>query len=184
MAYTTVLDKIPTKLTAGESVSWSVSLSDYPASDSWVLTYTLIKSDTRIQIVAAASDDDHLVEVTAATTADYAVGTYDFQAHITNGTEKYQVDAGVIEIVTDFATQASGFDSRSHAKIVLDALESAIEGRASKTQMSQMVGSVQVQHMTIKEQLEIRDIYAARYRRELVTSGAIKSRRTIKTRFV
>lgn len=184
MAYVTVLDSIPSKLTAGESVSWPVSLSDYPASDSWVLTYTFIKSDTRIQITADADGDDHLVEVAAATTAAYAVGEYEFQAHISNGTERYQVDSGVIEIVTDFAEQSDGYDSRSHVKIVLDALEAAIEGRASKTQMSQMVGSIQVQHMTLMEQTRIRDNYAAKYRNELVKAGAIKPSRTIKTRFV
>jgi hypothetical protein len=184
MSYVTVLDEIPKKLTAGESLSWSVSLSDYLASESWVLTYTLVKSDTRIQIVSSASDDDHLIEIPSTTTENYSPGTYDYQAHIFNGAEKYQVDAGVIEVVTNFAAQSSGFDSRSHAKIVLDALEAAIEGRASKTQMSQMVGSVQVQHMTLTEQIKIRDQYAFKYRKELVAAGKIKSRRTIKTRFV
>lgn len=184
MAYTKVLDDIPSELVAGESISWSKTYSDYPASESWVLTYTLIKSDTQIQIVASDDGDDHLVEVATGVTAAYAVGTYDWQAHISNGTERYLMDVGVIKVVTDFATQASGFDSRSHNKIVLDALEAAIEGRASKTQLSQMVGKIQVQHMTLMEQTRLRDQYAARYRNELITAGKIKPRRTIKTRFI
>jgi len=184
MSYVTVLNDIPKKLTAGESVSWSVSLSDYPASDSWELTYTLVKSDTRLQIVAAASGDDHLIEIAIATTAAYDPGEYEFQAHISNGTEKYQVDSGSIEVVTDFATQTTGFDSRSHNKKVLDLLEAAIEGRASKTQMSQKVGGVEVQHMALADLRKERDVYAAKYRKELVAAGTIKPSRTIKTRFV
>ena len=184
MAYTTVLSDIPSTLTAGESISWSKSYSDYPASDSWVLTYTLIKSDNQIQIVASADDDDHLIEVPAATTAAYTVGEYDWQAHITDGTERYLVDSGVIEVITDFAEQSSGFDSRSHVKIVLDALESAIEGRASKTQLTQRVGNTEVQHMSFADLAAARDLYAAKYNLELVKAGKRTSSRKIKTRFV
>jgi len=184
MTYVTVLDKIPSQLTAGISASWSVSLSDYPASESWVITYTLIKSDNQIQIESTADGDDHLIEIAAATTAAYDPGEYEFQAHITNGTEKYQIDAGVIEILTDFATQDSGYDYRSHVKKVLDALESVIEGRASKTQLSQKVGNFEVQHMSLAEQIKYRDLYKAKYKRELIAAGKIKSSRVIKMRFV
>jgi hypothetical protein len=182
MAFTVVESKIPSRLVAGESVSWKWSDSDFPAP-TWELTYTLVKSDTRIQIVASADGADHLVEIAKATTAAYTVGEYDWQAHVGNGTERYKVGAGIIEIVTDFAEEATGYDARSHAKIVLDALEASIEGRASKTQLEQAVAGVQVKHMTLMEQVKLRDNYAARYRRELVADGKLKSRRQIKARF-
>lgn len=184
MTYTTVLDEIPAKFTAGESISWSVSLSDYPASESWELVYTLIKSDTRIQITASADGDDHLIEVSSATTADYAVGEYEYQAHISNGTEKYEVDAGVVEILTDFATHASGFDSRSTVKKILDAIDTVLVTRSGKTQLAQTIGNVQVEHWSFDQISKMRDVYAAKYRKELVAAGIIKSRKTIKTRFV
>jgi len=184
MSYVTIFDKVPLQITAGDSVSWKISLSDFPASDSWVLTYSLVKSDTKIEITSQADGDDHLVEISFATSAGYTVGEYEWQARISNGTERYQVDSGVVEIVADFASQSTGYDARSHAKIVLDALEAAIEGRASKTQMSQMVGKIQVQHMTLEEQVNLRDRYKAKVRKELVNAGKIKSRRIIKTRFI
>lgn len=164
-------------------MSWKWSDGDFPASESWELTYTLVKSDAQLQIVATADGDDHLVEVAAATSAAYEVGEYEWQAHVANGTERYQVAVGMLTIVTDFAGQASGFDNRSHAKIVLDALEAAIEGRASKTQMLQMVGGVQVQHMTLREQTAMRDQYAAKYRQEQVRAGKVTPSPTIKPRF-
>lgn len=154
MSYTTVLPNIPRKMTAGESVSWSVSLSDFPASAGWVITYTLVKSDTRIQIVSTASGDSHLVEIPFATTAGYAAGEYHYQAHVSNTVERYQVGEGVIEILPDFATKTTGHDGRSWLEIAIDALEAAIEGRASKTQLQQAVNGVQVQHMSLGDQIE------------------------------
>ena len=153
MSYTTVLSNIPKKITAGESVSWSVSLDDFPASAGWVITYTLVKSDTRIQIVSTAAGDTHLVEIPFATTAGYNDGKYHYQAHISNSVERYQVGEGAIEILPDFATKTSGHDGRTWVKAAIDALEAAIEGRASKTQLSQTINGLQVEHMSLTDQL-------------------------------
>ena len=183
MAYAQVLSGIPATLTAGDSVSWLRTESDYPA-DVWTLTYSLIKTDTQIQIVASASGTDHLVEVAATTTADYTAGAYDWQAHVTDGTERYLLDSGIVTVVTDYAGEGTGFDARSHSKIVLDALEAAIEGRATKTQLSQKVGEVQVTHMSLSDLIKARDVYSAKYRKELVTAGKAKSHHIIKARFV
>lgn len=152
MTYVNVLNDIPAEITAGESVSWLKSLSDYPASDSWVLTYSLVKSDNQIQIVAAADGDDHLIEIPIATSTDYEVGDYAFQAHVSNGTERYQVDSGKIEIVADFAAQGSGYDSRTMLEKQIDALDAAIYGRASKTQLMQTISGMQIQHMDLEKQ--------------------------------
>lgn len=184
MTFAVVLDNIPSEITAGESVSWKWSDSDFPASDSWVLTYTLVNASGQIQITASADDDDHLVEIGSSTSGSYAAGEYEWQAHISNGTERYQVAVGTITIKPDFAEQSSGYDSRSHAKKVIDAIEAAIEGRASKTQMTQMVGSVQVQHMPLADQVKMLGVYRAKYRKELVAEGKAKPNRTIKARFV
>jgi hypothetical protein len=183
MSYTTVLSNIPKKITAGESVSWSVTLGDYPASSGWVVTYTLVKSDARIQIVSTASGDAHLVEIPFATTAAYDAGKYHYQTHVSNGVERYQVGEGVIEVLPDFATQETGYDGRSHVKKVLDALEAVIENRASKTQMVQEVAGVQIQHMTTDQIIKLRDQYYSKYMRECAASGRAKTRRTIKPRF-
>lgn len=183
MAYAVVLTAVPEELTAGESVSWSWFDSRFPASDGWVLTYTLVNASVQIQIVAAADGDKHLVEIGKAVSDAYTVGSYEWQAHVDNGTERYQVAVGVIKIVADFADQTSGLDTRTHVKKVLDLLEAAIEGRASKTQLMQMVGGVQVQYMTLDELTKQRDKYAAKYRQEQIRAGQVTPSPTIKPRF-
>lgn len=166
MTFTTVLDAIPKTITAGESVSWRVSLADYPASSSWVLTYTLVKSDNQIQIAAAASGADHLVEIPYTTTQAYDPGEYDYQAHVSNGTERYRVGSGKIEILADFAVQVDGYDNRDWLDTSIEALQASIQSRASKTQLSQTVGGVQIQHMSLTDQInalrELKNIRAGK----------------------
>lgn len=154
MTYVNVLDDIPQEITAGESVSWKKSLSDYPASESWELTYSLVNSSGRIQIVSTAEDDDHLIEVAFSTTAAYTAGEYHYQAHISDGSERYLVDEGEVTILPDFAEQSSGYDNRPWYDIAIDALELSIRGRASKTQLMQTVSGIQIQHMSLNDQLK------------------------------
>ena len=66
----------PSRVTAGDTITWLRSLADYPASAGWVLSYTLINSAAKISITATASGADHLVTVAAATSAAYTPATY------------------------------------------------------------------------------------------------------------
>ena len=119
----------PQSLRLGDTASWSRSLADYPASAGWVLSYALVKSGTRITFTASASGDDHLVSVPAATTTGWAAGTYQWQARVSKAGEAYTIGTGSIELLVDFATQASGYDARSHARKTLEAIKAWIEGR-------------------------------------------------------
>jgi len=184
MAFAVVLDREPEAIVAGESVSWLWSDSRFPAP-TWVLTYTLVNAAGRVQIVAGADGASHLVEVSAAVTGAYTAGRYDWQAHVSNGTERYQVGAGVIEVVSDYAGSGagSGLDGRSFVKRTLDLLEAVIEGRASKTQMSQSVGGVAVSHIPLETLVMLRDKFAKKYQRELVRTGKAVARTTVLPRF-
>lgn len=125
----------PLVITAGDSVTWTRSFYDYPANAGWVLSYALVKDAVRIVITGTASGSDHLISVTAATTAAWTAGTYVAQGYVTKAatSERYQVFSAELTIATNFATQSSGYDSRSHAKKVLDAIEAVLESRASKS---------------------------------------------------
>ena len=166
MAYASVLSDIPDQITAGESVSWKKSLSDFPASNGWAITYVLVKDGTQITLpVSTADGNTHVIEVPFGTSAGYTAGEYRYAAYVSNGTERYTVDEGNVEIVVDFATQVSGFDARSHLRKVLDLLEATIEGRASKTQLEHEIAGVKIKHMTLDELMNARDRYKARLRK-------------------
>ncbi len=103
--------KEPIRVAAGDTFIWQRSFSDYPASDGWTLTYSLVTTSNKIAITASADGNNFLVSVAATTTAAYNVGTYDQQAYVTLSSERYQVGSGVIEILENFATQSSAFSA-------------------------------------------------------------------------
>lgn len=121
----------PSRVTAGDTVTWLKSLADYPASAGWVLTYTLINSAAKITITATASGADHLVSVSAATSAGYTAATYTWHAAVAQGAERYTVGTGSIVIAPNLAA-ASTFDTRSTAKRALEAVNLALESYGAK----------------------------------------------------
>lgn len=171
----------PTTITAGNSIAWTITLDDYPADDSWVLSYVLLNSTTKITITSSADGADHAVSVAAVTTASYTVGEYQFAAFVTDGTDRYTVDEGIIEILADYEIVTT-LDTRSHVKKVLDALESLMEGKAAKDVVAYSIHGRSLTSMSIEEVRSWYDDYSARYRREQIKLGNIK-RKIIKSRF-
>lgn len=124
----------PTRVTAGDTIAWTKSFSDYPASASWVLSYTLINSAAKITVTATASGADHLVSVPAATTANWTAGNYTWHAVVTKATERYTVGTGQIVVAPNLAA-ASTYDTRTSARKALEAVNTALETYGAKAYM-------------------------------------------------
>lgn len=157
----------PQTFRAGDFLTWSKSLTDYPANAGWSLAYTLINAAGKITINASVSGADHLVSVPAATTATYVAGGYTWMARVTKATEIYTIGQGSIEILPNLA--AAGvltYDGRSHAKIMLEAIEAAFEGRASSTQLEYEISGRRVRNMTPEELIKWRSFYKAEVAKE------------------
>lgn len=124
----------PASVTAGDTVKWLRSLADYPATDSWVLKYRLINAAGKLDITAGASGADHLVSVTAATSAAWVPGLYAWQAFVEKGTERYTIGTGSITIERNLAAEAAGYETRTTARQILDQLETAYKDYATNGQ--------------------------------------------------
>jgi hypothetical protein len=127
----------PTEHVAGDTLAWTKSLSDYPADDSWTLTYYLLgpKKET---ITASADGADHAVTVSASTTSNYAPGVYKWTSYASSGSERYKVGEGTIEILPNPATVAANVstETRSKAKQILDALMATMADAAGRPEQS------------------------------------------------
>jgi hypothetical protein len=121
----------PQTITAGDTAAWTKSLSDYPASASWVLAYTLINAAGKISVTSSASGDDHAVSVAASATVAWAPGSYTWQATVTKAAERYTVGTGRITIQPNLAA-ATLLDTRSAARKALDAADLALASYGAK----------------------------------------------------
>jgi hypothetical protein len=112
----------PACVTAGDTVQWLKSLPDYPADDGWVLGYVLINAASKITLGSTASGADHLVGATAAASAAWASGAYEWQARVSRSGEVFTVGRGRMQVLPSLSA-ATTLDTRSSARRGLEAVE-------------------------------------------------------------
>lgn len=118
----------PSQIRAGDSVAWSETLTDYPASAGWVLKYRILYrsgSGTAIAFEATADGDDHAVALAAATTAAYAAGAATLVRYVEKGVDKVTLGTQAIEILPD-VTVAATLDTRTQNERALADAEAAL----------------------------------------------------------
>jgi len=179
----------PLEITAGDTITWKKTLSDYPAA-SYTLKYRLINSAGKYDITAAASGDDHLITVTAAVSATYTAGTYTWKSFVEKGSggtlERYTIGQGTLTVNPDLAAQEAGYDSRSHVKKVLDSIQSVIESRATRADLEKEINGKRISFMSPTELIKWHSHYDRLYMQELNAEKIRQGRRTgrkVLTRF-
>ena len=122
----------PSSVRSGDTWAWTKTLDDYPAP-TWTLTYTLVNLSSKITLTSTASGTDHAISVDKATTAAYSAGRYTWISHVDDGTSRYTVETGVIEVEPDLAVAGvTAYDARSNWVKLFDAMESALATFGSK----------------------------------------------------
>lgn len=161
----------PEKIVAGDRAIWKrTDLGADYANDAHTLKYSARlegTGSTEIEITASASGSDYLVEVSSATTAAYTAGIYHWQMYITrdSDSQRLTLDTGTWEVVAN--RDAATSDPRSHAKIMVEKIESVLEGRAAADVSSYAINGRSLTKMPVAELMEWRDRYRAEYLREL-----------------
>lgn len=144
---------IPQSLTAGDTWSWTDSLSDYPAP-TWVLTY-YFRGPQAFNVPATASGTDHASSVLATTTATYKAGDYDWFARVASGATVYSINSGRLAVAPNLALPS--VEHRSFWRQVLDELEPVILNRASTDQLSMSIAGRSLSRMSWDELLSVYD---------------------------
>lgn len=161
----------PATIVAGDTLQWKRTDlgSDYP-NDQYTLSYEALlegSGTTKISITAAASGNDYLVNVAAATTAAYTAGTYQWRAFITRNSDsaRISIDYGTWTVTQDAATGSA--DPRTHAKTMLDKIESLLEGKADSDVANYSIQGRSLSKLSVDELLTWRNYYKAEVQREL-----------------
>lgn len=153
----------PARINAGDTAKWLRTLPDYPASDSWVLSYELVNAATRHTFAAVPQGDDHLVTVPALTTAAWTPGAYAWRARVSRSGEVFTVGQGYITVEPAFS---AAVDARGHARRTLDAIEAVLENRAGSSTAEYQIAGRSLKYIPIPELLVLRDKYRQEVARE------------------
>jgi len=149
----------PAKATAGDSLQWIRSSNRYLPSDGWTLYYRLLNVTPAdpIDITATSDDNDnHMINVAPAVSAEYPSGTYKLVSWVTDGTDRFMLTPnGQIVIAADPATLETSEDTRSHAEKMLALLQAAGEANASPEILERDVDGVQLKYLKPAERIEL-----------------------------
>lgn len=155
----------PTRLTAGDTAKWKISLADFPAGDGWSLQYVFVGKAGKQEATSSADGAEHLLSIAASATANWAPGEYRWHAYATQADERYKVREGALTVEANLAATAA-LDARTHARKVLDAIEAVLEKRATQAHMEYEIEGRRLRFIPVPELLTLRSRYRGYVRAE------------------
>lgn len=180
----------PTIVTVGDFIQWKRSdlVSDYPPAS---FTATYIARITggganEIQFTGTDQTTHYLFTVPSADSADFVPGYYHWQLEIVRNSdsERIVVDTGTFTAAVDLDVNQS--DPRTHAEIMVDKIESILQGRADSDVANYSIKDRSLTKLSISELLQWRDYYKIELRKEknaqLIAKGE-STGATVKVRF-
>lgn len=182
----------PLEVVVGDFIQWKRSdiAIDYPPATHSAEYVARITGGGANEIKLAATepsgDDYYLFTVTSAESADFAPGKYHWQLEITETASgnRIVVDIGDFTAIPDMDNNQA--DPRIHAEIMIDKIESILEGKADADVSSYSIAGRSITKMTFEELMAARDRYRAELvkheNRELLKRGKSNGS-TIKVRF-
>jgi|TARA_Y100000296_G_scaffold54245_1_gene62196 hypothetical protein len=169
--FTTIPEKEPISFYKGETIVWKRTDigADYDPSSYSMVWEASLESDgsTRFSATVTESGTEYTFTLDNSSTASYTAGDYVWFLKVlqTSDSETLVIDSGKITVKDNyFATTG---DTRSHAKVMVDKLESLLEGKADADVSSYAIAGRSLNKLTVEEMLKWRDYYKAEYQREI-----------------
>lgn len=180
----------PREVVVGDFIQWKRSdiAVDYPPathSAEYVARITGGGS-SEIKLAGTEGADYYLFTVDSVTSADFLPGKYHWQLEITQTSSgnRIVVDIGDFDAIPDMDVNQA--DPRIHAEIMIDKIESILEGKADSDVSSYSIAGRSLNKMSFEELMTARDRYKGELVRhenkELVKRGKSNGS-TIKVRF-
>jgi hypothetical protein len=181
----------PLKIVVGDFLQWkktALAESYPPASYSAEYVARVAKGQSsEIKLAATERTGYYLFQATSTTTADFETGFYHWQLEVTQTSSgnRIVVERGEFEAIADLDN--NGADPRTHAEIMLDKIESLLQGRADKDVSSYSIQGRSISKMTISDLLLWRDYYrkeVVKERRDNAIELGKPTKTTMKVRFL
>ena len=162
----------PASFRVGDTVKWILDVSSDFSTSEYTLTYTFFNSSSSFTAQGEAyTEYSYLITISASDSSKLTAGEYSYVAQLSNDEDVYTVSTGTVTVLP---APASGVDGRSHVKKVLDALEAAIEGRATRTDLEYQIGDKRIRHMSAGELYQAWRKYKSLYEQELSAERVAK----------
>ena len=168
--FTEIPEKEPITIYKGETVVWNrKDLTDYPVG-SYAMSWTArLESNggTAFSATVTEVEDYYKFTLDNSATGGYTTGDYFWVLKVTQSSDSEEliIDTGKITVKDNYF--GSTGDTRSHAKIMLDKIESILEGRADADVSSYSIQGRSLSKISINELLQWRDYYKAEYQKEI-----------------
>lgn len=127
------LTELPRNITIGDTVAWTEDLPEYPASASWVLTYSFTSPLAKFASDHAVNGDEHDISID---TTGLEIGRYLYAKTVTDGVSRFTLEKGYVEVEPDLFADTIGVDRRRYAEIALTNIEAVLQGKATQDQTS------------------------------------------------
>jgi len=178
------LTGLPKRITVGDTITWDESLADFPASDSWVVSYNFTSRVAQFSSGHAIVDvDDHRITID---TSELEEGKYDYAKKVTDTSETFTLERGTLEVEPDLSADTAGVDRRTYAAIALENIEAMLKGKATKDQTSYSLNGRALSRYSIDELTEWRSSLRVEVREEqqkLRRRNGGKSHANVRARF-
>lgn len=182
----------PREIVVGDFIQWKRSdlVTDYPTATHSAEYVARISGGGASEIKIAATESNpsyYLFTVTSAESALFTAGFYHWQLEITETSSgnRIVVDIGDFRARADMDDNQA--DPRIHAEIMVDKINSILEGKADSDVGSYSIAGRSLTKMTFAELMDARDRYkkevVVHNNRELIKRGKSNGS-TIKVRFI
>lgn len=181
----------PSEIYSGSLVQWKRAdlAQDYPPASYDLIYKARLRGglNPEMSVTATNSGGEFLVTLTNAVTAAAVPGDYYWQAEIERKSDNARilVATGQWKVLPDL--DQTGADPRSHAEIMLDKINSLLEGRADKDVTSYSINGRSIAKMSVTDLLSWRDYYKREVnleRRKADAAAGKPSTATVKVRFL
>jgi hypothetical protein len=180
----------PESIVVGDFVQWKRSdlVADYPA-DLYTATYVARITgggQNEIQVVGSNQTTHYLFQISGTSSSAFAPGYYFYQLEIKRNSdnERIVISKGNFSITPDLEVNQA--DPRTNSKIMLDKIESLLNGKADSDVSSYSVAGRSLTKMTFAELQDARNFYKQEVLNEQSKTDAKNGRKghtTIQVRF-
>lgn len=165
----------PYTLAAGDSISFTKTLSDFPATDGWILKYELRGQQVPIEFVSTPSANSHVLFVDAAVTANWIPGDYQFAgyAELAGSPEsRANFFLAALTITPDLETATGDTQLTTHAQRMLTKLEAVLEGKANDDILDSEIEGTMIRRIPFDQLYKLRAKYIQERRGEVAQMAA------------